>query len=132
MSAGSDTELEPFEVRARRVIDGVFGGEHHVASMKFSENAWERRCSFLVGDRLATYDYSELTKLVVYCHDQCVRAEIQNGGPARLKVTLTSRARKSKHPDSCAHPTLDQHVEQVRRGGSYQPLFDQLREGSKP
>ena len=119
--------MDSFKDRATRVINGAFGGEHHVKSLKWSGDA---QCSFVVGQgTMSTYDYAGLTQLVVHCHDECVRGEIGNGGPGGLKVFLTNRSRKHKHPDTCAHPTLDQHVEQIRKGGSYQPLFDQLREG---
>lgn len=121
---------EQFKERALRVIDVAYGGQHHVWSLKWNDGRWTSNgCTFLVGEMAATYDFAELTKLVVACHDECVRGEIRNGGPGRLRVILTPRERKSKHPDVCAHPTLESHVEQIRRGGSYQPLFDQLRDG---
>jgi hypothetical protein len=120
---------ESFQVRALRVIDGAFGGEHHVFSLKWCESP--NRCTFLVGPRLSTYDFAELSQLVVHCHDECVRGEISGGGPHRLKITLSHRDRKHRSPAMCAHPTLEQHVEQIRRGGSYAPLFDQLREEEK-
>ena len=119
---------DSFRDRATRVINGTYGGEHHVFSLKWSYNGYDGEvCTFLVNERAATYDYAELTKLVVHCHDECVRGEIVVGGPKRLRVILTPRARKHRSPDCCAHPTLEQHVEQIRKGGSYQPLFEQLR-----
>jgi hypothetical protein len=108
-----------------RVINGAFGGEHHVGSLKWGIDG--ATCTFLAAKRLSTFDYNELTKLVVHCHDECVRGEISQGGPWNLKVRLSNRDRMSVHPDTGAHPTIEQHVEQIRRGGSYQPLFDQLR-----
>ena len=99
-------------------------------SLKWHDGGTEvvhQYCTFIVGAGLATYDYADLTKLVVHCHDECLRAEIGNGGPNGLKIALSNRERKSKRPDSGAHPTLEQHVEQIRRGWSYQSLFEQLR-----
>jgi hypothetical protein len=116
--------MDAFRARAERVIDGAFGGEHHVFSLKWDEG----HCSFLVLEDLATYDFAQLTALVVFCHAECVRGSIRGGGPRRLKITLSNRDRKSRAPGAMAHPTLEQHVEQIRRGGSYQSLFDQLRE----
>jgi hypothetical protein len=120
---GEDVVMDEFIVRADRVIDVAFGGRHHVFSLKWEERA----CSFLVMEDLSTYDFGDLTALVVACHDECVRASIRCGGPKRLRITLSNRERKHRSPDSCAHPTLDQHIEQIRRGGNYQPLFNQLR-----
>lgn len=116
-------ETESFRARAERVINGAFGGEHHVLSLKWGDGF----CTFLVNE-LSTYDYPGMTMLVVYCHDECVRGDVRNGGPGRLKISLSNRERKHKHPDSGAHPTLDQHVEQIRKGGSYRDLHNQLRE----
>jgi hypothetical protein len=122
-----------FRDRALAVIAVAFGGEHHVFSLKWNKDQfgltpgkWPS-CSFLVNTGIGTYDFADLTKLVVACHDECVRAQVDNGGPGRLKITLSHRERQHVHPDACAHPTLDQHVEQIRRGGSYQPLFNLLR-----
>jgi hypothetical protein len=116
-----------FKERALRVISGAFGGEHHVFSLKWAEDG--RSCKFLINSGFSTYDFAGMTQLVVHCHDECVRGEIYNGGPRQLRVILSIRERKSRRPDTGAHPTLEQHVEQIRRGGSYQPLFEQLREG---
>ena len=121
---------DTFKDMAIAVINGTFGGEHHVRSLKWEKMGTSGElCTFLVGADLSTYDYADLTKLVVFCHDECVRGEIRQGGPGNFRITLTPRTRKHKHPDMGAHPTLDQHVEQIRKGGSYQPLFNLLREG---
>jgi hypothetical protein len=122
--------MDSFRDRAMRVINGTFGGEHHVSSLKWFEGP--DHCTFLVGPHLSTYDFAEMSQLVVHCHDECVRGLVSNGGPHRLKITLPHRDRKNRHPDAYAHPALEQHVEQIRRGGSYQPLFDQLRAVDEP
>jgi hypothetical protein len=129
-----DETLAPFRERAERVIDVAYGGQHHVFSLKWAYRGYVGEvCTFLVNEGAATYDFSDLTRMVTSCHDACVRGEIRNGGPGRLRIVLTPRARKHRHPDAGAHPTLEQHVEQIRRGGSYQPLFNLLRaeEGAK-
>jgi hypothetical protein len=121
---------EAFRDRAERVIECAFGGKHHVASLRWEYRGYGNAvCTFLVLQGLSTYDFAQLTKLVVSCHDECVRGEIRTGGPGQLRIIITPRERKHKYPDVGAHPTLDQHVEQIRRGGSYQPLFNLLREG---
>ncbi len=123
-------DLDDFKTRATRVINVVFGGEHHTTSVKWSgPDATPTGCKINVHQGgMATYDYNYLTRLVVACHDECVRAAITNGGPCRLTVRLSNRTRRSRHPDMCAHPTLEQHVEAIRRGGSLQKLFDELRD----
>jgi len=118
------SDTDKFRDRALDVIEEVFGGEHHVFHLKWEGDG----CKFLVNEQMATYDFSDLTRLVVACHDHCVRGEIRNGGPRMLRVILSPRERTHKHPDCCAHPTLEQHIAHLRsKAPNYQPLFNQLR-----
>jgi hypothetical protein len=58
---------------------------------------------------MATWDFSELTRLVVMAHDRCIRAEITQGGPGLLKVLLHKR--HTREGDiSRRHPTLEEHI----------------------
>lgn len=122
----TDEKLDSFKDRAVRVVNWAFGGSHHTTGFKWDDD-W-RGCSFGVSlNDMGTYDGAGLTKLVVACHDECVRGQLSDGGPGRIRIRLSHRKRKHTHPDMCAHPTLEQHVEQIRKGGNYQPLFDLLR-----
>lgn len=121
------TGLSTFQDRARAVIDDVFGGEHHVQSLQWNE----RHCKFLTySPDLATFDFSELTRIVVAAHDHCVRVSVGNGGPRRLRIHIYDRARTSEHDPLCAaHPTLERHVQAIREGGSraMQRMYDEMR-----
>lgn len=116
-----------FRARALRVIENAFNGEHHVGAIKWKDGS----CSFCVGDReLSTFDFPRLTRLVVSCHDECVRGEISNGGPCRIKITLSNRiSPPCVDPSVTSHPSLEKHVEAIRSGNprAYQNLFDEMR-----
>lgn len=122
-------KLAPFHVRASAVVEDVFGGEHHVSSLKWDE----RHCKFLTHcPDMSTFDFSELTRIVVSAHDNCVRVTVSNGGPNRLRIHIYDRERTSERDPLCrAHPTLERHVQAIREGGSraMQRMYDEMRIG---
>jgi hypothetical protein len=87
------SDTDKFRDRALDVIEEVFGGEHHVFHLKWEGDG----CKFLVNEQMATYDFSDLTRLVVACHDHCVR-----GGDSKRRAahapgdTVAARA----HPQT--------------------------------
>ncbi len=49
--------LAPFRERAMSVINQVFGGEHHIDSLKWKDNVWSS-CTFLTYEaQLSTFDF---------------------------------------------------------------------------
>lgn len=100
-----ETNLPPLsdDVKDRfgQVVGYAFGGWHHVGDPK--------RCGtgvkFSTYGGLATFDFNQLTKLVLISHAVRVRAEIGQGGPRQLNVYLHPRIDK---PDSWSdhHPSL--------------------------
>lgn len=58
---------------------------------------------------LASFDNDWLSSLVFMAHDRCIRAEIQAGGPGKLRVILHKRkARDGRMMDR--HPTLESAI----------------------
>jgi hypothetical protein len=61
----------------------------------------------------ATYDFSDLTRLVVFAHDDMIRVEIQPSGPRMLKFCLWKRhVREGKMNER--HPTLKDAAMEIR------------------
>jgi len=78
----------------------LFGGYHHIgAEIKQCGYGWQIN----TGKSFATYDGDLLTRLVLMCHQYAVRAEVENGGPGRIKIKIWQRQREGKlyerHPD---------------------------------
>lgn len=98
--------------RIERVVARTYRGIHHAPY-------WRRReergfcIAVSVPAMISTYDYDELTRLVLAAHDEAVRVEICPGGPGMLRLFLSPRLRES---DSSVtrHPTIEQAVEQFR------------------
>ena len=73
----------------------------------------------ILRSRLATFDFDGLTALVFAAHDRCVRIELGNGGPGRIKIIAHRRIRRADlAPGDWAtpkiHPTLEEAVESWR------------------
>lgn len=68
---------------------------------------------------LATYDFNGLTRAVVMAHDRCIRFEVAPSGPGMLRLNIHKR-RHSENDGSLSmwewHPTLEHHVEAIRKG----------------
>lgn len=63
----------------------------------------------------ATFDFSELTRLVIAAHDACVRVQIEPRARDYLAVFLSPRDRDATGMAS-RHPTIEQAVEDFRGG----------------
>lgn len=103
------THESSFEDRAAMIIYHVFGGEHHVYSLKKYPTHW----SFLVYAPLSTWDSMGLTRLVWASHEYAIRVEIGNGGPQRLKILVHPRTRDGAWHE--CHPSLDAAIEHIQK-----------------
>lgn len=109
------------EERLNVVVNQAFDGWHHVSGRKSTGNGG---VEFNVYASISTYDFSQLTKLVVACHVVRVRAEIAQSGPRMVKIYLNPRENK---PDSWSqhHPDGKDLIAWVNR------LTEKLEEEAK-
>lgn len=69
---------------------------------------------------LATFDFDTLTRLVVMCHDECVRMSFKNSGPARICLRFTDRKRDG---DFCErHDTIETAIKNIREKSGVTPI----------
>jgi hypothetical protein len=95
-----------------QVVNYTFGGWHHVRNRK--DHNGGKTVSFNIGNGIATYDFNELTKLVLVCHLHSIRAEIQQAGPHQLKIFLSARSPMVEGMKFWErHPTLEHLKEQI-------------------
>lgn len=106
------------EAAAERVLARAFGGIHHVPEWSRREDGGTDgvivRMHYPPGG-LATYDYDNLTRLVVAAHDEHVRVAIHPGGPRGMRLVLTLRREWQEPSISRGHPTMEQALERCRR-----------------
>lgn len=103
------------EQKARDVLHVVYKGFYNCpGTLKIDKRS---KCwSVCVYDGLSTFDNDTLTRLVLAAHHHCVRVELANGGPGRIKIRFSQRKRHSEENPFCeTHPTIETAIETIRK-----------------
>lgn len=88
-----------------------YGGEHHFP--RTGINRWgDGFCILHDQGDLATYDYNQLTKLVLMGHERCIRVSIQPHAFKTVRISIWQREREGSI--SHRHPTIEQAIEAFR------------------
>lgn len=95
----------PFEERAEALLSRVFGGMHHVHSLK-KQPAPNAYWTCIHSGDLATYDCDHLTMLILGAHEYMLRVSITNGGPRALKIWVFPRHGRDGCTMSRRHPDI--------------------------
>jgi len=99
------------EEEARDFFAAFYRGEHHFPSkLKPYGDGW----SMSQFGSLATFDGDGLTRLVLLAHERCIRVQIEQGGPNRLRIAIHKREREGRMYER--HPTIEQAIEAFRKG----------------
>ena len=72
---------------AQSILSCLYGGSHHWPNVY----PWGYGFKFQHFGGLATWDFNDLTRLVVRCHKLGVRASISSGGPRSVSVCIWKR-----------------------------------------
>lgn len=94
------------------LLRDLFGGFHHMRLSLVKEHGYGIAYS-VRHKSLATFDNSQLTRLVFLAHDRMVRVEIEGSGPGMFKLCLWKR-HKREGSLSERHPTAEKALEQHR------------------
>ena len=62
---------------------------------------------------LATFDHNYLTRLVIACHDKCVRMNFAQSNQPHL-ITLIFSDRSRSGDDQSRHPTIEEAIRTTR------------------
>ena len=75
---------------------------------------WGGGVRFKISHRsLATFDFDELTGLVILAHDQCVRVQIDAVAPRLMSIAMHQRHKRDGGMNE-RHPTMEQAIEYAR------------------
>lgn len=92
-------------------LAAFFRGWHHVPT-KIKECGKGIEINFRPHG-MATYDFDNLTRLVLMAHDKMVRVDIQGSGPSMIKLMLHKRdSREGSMYER--HPTIEDVLSQWR------------------
>ena len=106
-------ELPEGILRIAWVTDAVFDGNHHVPPPRELFLGQGPYAVFLLhGRTIASFDFAEMTRLVVAAHEAAVRVQIGVGGLRGLVLSLYARQRHGGVSER--HPDLDTAVGQIR------------------
>ena len=94
-----------------RVLSFAYRGEHHIPG-KIREPSGKLYYEVNVPHGLSTCDFDILTRLVIGCHQVCVRMEICASGPGLLKLRFHDRTARGGLIWDC-HPTMETAVKQL-------------------
>lgn len=110
-----ETELSPLGAAVADLLGDVFFGIYHLDAGALGRVKWSDPHYILVNLRhhsLATFDGDELTRLVVLCHDRCLRLDLKAIAPLTLQLLFHQRQREGGIWKR--HPTIEQAVERIR------------------
>lgn len=106
-------ELNPFQRRAFDIL-GIVGNGIYNAPIAWESVYWmPRMISVSWRHSLATWDFTQLTRLVFLCHEARIRADIAPKGFREIEITLSERSHEGAM--NWRHPDLDEAVEDFRR-----------------
>lgn len=86
-----------------KLLGDLFYGFHHMRVERVKE--WGTGIAYSDSTRgLSTFDYSNLTRIVLMAHKRCIRVEIAPSGPGLIKLILHKRKgtkgkMHERHPD---------------------------------
>jgi len=99
-----------------QILGIVYSGLYHI-SAKLEKVKWdhERAIEIKFGySNLATFDFNNLTKLVILCHDACIRLEIEPHTFDSMRFWF--HRREGREGDiTRRHPTIEQAIENARK-----------------
>lgn len=112
----SDLVMSEFGKLVADILGNLYDGLHHMrdTSLFHERTDWSGKLNIevVIQQSLSTYDFKNLTELLILCHDNAVRLEIN--GASRGYVRLYFHPRKREGKVSQRHPTLEEQIQQVR------------------
>lgn len=87
----------------------LYYGKHHIPGNEPKQSGYGWSVHHDRGG-MSTFDYSDLTRLVLMAHKNCIRADVSAIRNGIIKITIWKRYRDAKDI-SMRHPTIEQAIE---------------------
>lgn len=97
------------EQEATAFFTELYYGEHHIPNYKVEKwgYGW---CVIDDFGQFSTWDYNNLTRFVLMCHEYCVRGHIEPVKGAKFRIAIWKRKCREGSMDE-RHPTIEQAIE---------------------
>jgi len=112
--------MSPLGMAVADLLGDVFSGIYHLDDGKLKKVDWGDPYVISVQlhwQSLSTFDSNHLTKLVVLCHDRCLRLAISAITVRTLELMFHQRQREGDIMRRM--PTIEEHIGMIRK---YYPL----------
>lgn len=109
------SQISPLGEVVADILGAAFLGIYHLDYGALRRVEWGNPQVVRVTLRqaLATFDFAELTWLVVLCHDACIRLQVEGVGPRYIRLSFWARHGREGDVDRC-HPTIERAVALAR------------------
>jgi len=100
------------EAEATSFFAKLYRGVHHIPDEKIRDEGngcW----SVAHYGGMSTFDFDELTRLVLLAHERCVRAWVTAGRPRYVRIWIAGRVRDTGDIVT-SHPTIEQALAKFR------------------
>lgn len=101
-----------FRANVERWCDRVFRGIYHISRELKRAQFDGFNFTFCHYGVVATYDFDELTRMVICAHDLCLRLEVSAAAPKYLRISLSQRTPDGDYYHR--HPTIEEAVVNLR------------------
>jgi len=95
-----------------RMLCDLMGGEHHITGKVKESSPWGIQTT--ISTDFASYDFAELTKLVVLAHDRGIRASLSPLNMQYMRLMLHVRQYRDGPTFYERHPTLEKQAAAIR------------------
>jgi hypothetical protein len=111
IKAAQRKPMSEFGEKVADLLGDLFLGIYHIADdVRRADWTTDRWITLtIVGNSWATWDGSNLTRLVVLAHDRCIRVEMEAVAPRTMRLTFSPREGRNG-PTYKRHPTMEQAV----------------------
>jgi len=106
--------MSPNQLECFQLLSDWLGGDHHCPKRVYAAGPRGITCCIRDHSRLATYDFGQLTALVVLAHDRCIRAELSGAAPGLIRLYLHKRNTRDGSHQWDRHPTIEDHIQRLR------------------
>jgi hypothetical protein len=95
-----------------RMLCDLVGGPHHITGKVKESSPWGIQTT--ISTDFASYDFAELTKLVVLAHDRGIRASLSPLNMQYMRLMLHVRQYRDGPTFYERHPTLEKQAAAIR------------------
>lgn len=103
--------MKLLEEEAKKFFSDFYRGEHHFPTKL---KPWGEGWAMNHFAALSTFDFNDLTRLVLLAHDRCVRVAVEPLNCKYVRIAIWKREREGSMYER--HPTIEQAIEAFRGG----------------